>query len=51
MNRTIRLVLVLSVYQNFVEEEIKSTLKSGNAYYHLVQNLLSSSLLPKNIKI
>ena len=26
-------------------------LKSGNACYHSVQNLLSSSLLPKNIKI
>ena len=26
-------------------------MKSGNACYHLVQNLLSSSLLSKNIKI
>jgi hypothetical protein len=26
-------------------------LKSGNACYHLVQNLLSSSLLSKNLKI
>jgi len=34
-----------------VEEEIKDRLKSGNACYHSVQNLLSSSLLSKNIKI
>jgi len=33
------------------QEEIKSKLKSGNACYHLVQNLLSSSLLSKYIKI
>ena len=26
-------------------------MKSGNAYYHSVQNLLSSSLLSKNLKI
>jgi hypothetical protein len=32
-------------------EEIKSRLKSGNACYHSVQNLLSSSLLSKNLKI
>jgi hypothetical protein len=32
-------------------EEIKSRLKSGNACYHSVQNLLSSSLLSKNVKI
>ena len=36
--------------QNSIQEEIKSRLKSGNACYHLVQNLLSSSLLPKNLK-
>ena len=36
--------------QNSNEEEIKSRLKSGNACYHSVQNLLSSSLLSKNIK-
>jgi len=28
-----------------------SRMKSGNACYHLVQNLLSSSLLTKNLKI
>jgi len=30
---------------------IKNRLKSENACYHLVQNLLSCTLLPKNIKI
>jgi hypothetical protein len=33
------------------EKQIKSRLKSGNARYHLVQNLLSSRLLSKNTKI
>ena len=37
--------------QNSVAEEIKSRLKSGNACYHSVQNLLSSRLLSKNLKI
>ena len=32
-------------------EEIRSRLKSGSACYHSVQNLLSSRLLPKNLKI
>ena len=31
--------------QNSIQEEIKSRLKSRNACYHSVQNLLSSSLL------
>ena len=31
--------------QASIQEEIKSRLKSGNACYNLVQNLLSSSLL------
>jgi hypothetical protein len=35
----------------FYSGEIQSRLKSGNAGYLLVQNLLSSSLLSKNIKI
>jgi len=34
-------------YQNFIQEETKSRLKSGNACYYSVQNLLSSSLLTK----
>ena len=37
--------------QNLIQEEIKSRLKSRNACYHSVQNLLSSSLLSKNLKI
>jgi hypothetical protein len=37
--------------QNSVHEEIKSRLKSGNACYQSVQNLLSSTSLSKNIKI
>ena len=37
--------------QNNIQEEIKNRLKSGNACYHSVQNLLSSGLLSKNIKI
>jgi len=37
--------------QNPIQEEIKSRVKSGNACYHLVQNLLSSNLLSKNLKI
>ena len=38
-------------YQNSIREEIKSRLKSRNACYHSVQNLLFSSLLSKNLKI
>ncbi|PNF43455.1 hypothetical protein B7P43_G11492 [Cryptotermes secundus] len=37
--------------QNLIQEEIKRRLNSGNAYYHSVQKLLSSCLLPKKIKI
>jgi len=37
--------------QNSIQEEIKSRLKSGNACYHSVLNLVSSNLLSKNIKI
>ena len=36
--------------QNSIQEEIKSILKSDNAYCHSFQNLLSSNLLSKNIK-
>jgi len=36
---------------NSIAEEIKSRLRSGNACYHSVQNLLSSRLLSKNLKI
>ena len=34
-----------------IQKEIKSRLKLGNACYHSVQKLLSSSLLSKNLKI
>jgi hypothetical protein len=34
-----------------MHEEIKSRLNSGNAYYHLVQSLLSSCLLSRNTKV
>jgi hypothetical protein len=37
--------------QNLIQEEIKRTLNSGNACYHSVQNLLSSHLLSKYLKI
>jgi len=37
--------------KNSIQEEIKRRLKSGNACYHSVQNLLPSSLLSKNLKI
>ena len=37
--------------QNSIAEEIKSRLRSGNACYSSVQNLLSSRLLSKNLKI
>jgi hypothetical protein len=37
--------------QNSIDEEIKSRLKTGNACYHSVQNLLSSSLLSRSVKI
>jgi hypothetical protein len=37
--------------QNLIQEEIKRRLNSGDACYHSVQNLLSSRLLSKNLKI
>jgi len=37
--------------QNSIQEEIKSRLKSGNVCCHSVQNLLSSSVISKNLKI
>jgi hypothetical protein len=36
---------------NSIQEENKGKLWSGNACYHLMQNLLSSSLLSKNLNI
>jgi len=37
--------------QNSIHEEIKRRLKLGSACYYSVQNLLSSRLLSKNLKI
>jgi hypothetical protein len=37
--------------KNCFHEEIKSRLNSGNACYHLVQSLLSSHLLSRNVKV
>jgi hypothetical protein len=37
--------------QNFVQEEIKRRLNSGNACHHSVQKLMLSRLLSKNLKI
>ena len=39
------------INQNSIQEEMKSILKSGNACYYSVQNLLPFSLLSKNVKI
>jgi len=40
-----------STNQNSIAEEIKSRLRSGNACYYSVQNLFSSRLLSKNLKM
>jgi hypothetical protein len=37
--------------QNFIQEEIKRRPNSGNSCYHSVQNLLSSPMLSKTLKI
>jgi hypothetical protein len=37
--------------QYLIQEEIKRRLNSGHACYHSVQNLSSSCLLSKNVKI
>jgi hypothetical protein len=37
--------------QTLIQEEIKRRLNSGNAFYNPVQNLSSSCLLSKNLKI
>jgi uncharacterized membrane protein len=37
--------------QNDIHDEIKSRLNSGNACYYSVQNILSSRLISKNLKI
>ena len=42
---------MIAIWKTDFQKEIKSRLKLGNACYHSVQNLLSSSLLSKNLKI
>jgi len=37
-------------HQNYIQEEIKNGLNSGNAFYNSVQSFLSSRLLSKNLK-
>jgi hypothetical protein len=39
------------INQNLSKDEIKRSIKSGNACYHSVQNLLYSRQLSKNLKI
>ena len=41
----------ISTNQNSIQEKIKSRLKSGNTCYHMLQYLLSSRLLSKNLEI
>jgi hypothetical protein len=41
----------ISQFKYFIQEEIKRRLNSDNSCYHSVQNLLSSRLLSKNLKI
>jgi hypothetical protein len=40
-----------TITNNFIQGEIKRRMNSGNVCYHSVQNLLSSRLLSKNVKI
>jgi hypothetical protein len=48
----VNISFVILVYSKIlIQEEIKRRLNSGNACYHSAQNLLSSRLLSKNIKV
>ena len=54
MNVSFRMDLFMwhfMINHNSIQVEIKSRFKSGNACYHMVQNLLSSNLLSKNLRI
>jgi len=45
-------VIFFILYSNkYIHKEIKSRLNLGSTCYHSVQNLFSSSILPKNAKI
>jgi len=46
-----RYLVVTETNQNSIHDKIKRSLNSGTVCYHLIQNLLSSHLLFKNIKI
>jgi hypothetical protein len=50
-NEEFKYLVTTLTNQNSIQEEIKSRQKSGYACFHLVQNLLSSSMLSKNIII
>jgi len=49
MKQTELLVLQLPINKNRIPEEIKSKLNSGNVYQHSVREILSFSLLSKNV--
>jgi hypothetical protein len=51
MSHSFKYLGMTAKYRNLIQEEIKRRLNSGNACYHLVQNLLSSRLLSKNVKV
>ena len=46
-----RYLVTTLTYQNSIQEVIKTRLKSDNAFYHLVQNLLTSSCYQKMLRI
>ena len=49
--RVIIIIIIIITIIVINQEEITGRLKLGNACYYSVQNLLSSSLLSKNLKI
>jgi hypothetical protein len=46
-----RYLVTTLMNQNSIQDEIKSRLKSGNACFHSVHNLLFSNFLSENLKI
>jgi len=46
-----RVLRITLRYENSMQEEIKSRLKSGNACYQLVQNLMSSIFLSRILRL
>jgi len=51
MDEEFKYLVTTLTNKGFIQEETKSRLESGNACYRSVQNLLSSRLLLKNLKI